>query len=260
MTTIAAPMPPSPANPLRRLLFVETITAPGQPNARGRLDETQARSLLRRAATRGYAVEATRSGGALITWTVKRLGPADGQVTTSPRSVALDPVTPARITPAVRRDLEAVDDSPGAALFLAPDARTPGHGRIRSGLYSIPPATSERLITGGLLTLGEITPARDWARDSFGAILGTYTSVRLSLVARLAMHAADHHTSTGEPRGWVSMPHSAGRQDRGGRGYDRSSWANCACHWSTFAEDRPDAARRAREHRQSRTAALITSL
>lgn len=236
-----------PAAPVRvtalpGLVFTETITTPGDADAVGRITEAHAVTLLRQSLSRQRLrarVEATRTGGALITWTRHRL---DGDaVIPVPCSITLTPITPLKITPTVRQDLRAVDRYPDlAALDLHDDPRRDGHARITSGLYSIPPAASERLLDAGLLIAGEPEPVSDrWGR------VGTRTPVSLSLGARLALH---------------SWEHSAERHDQQARLYARSSWPTCPCGWATWADDASHAARLAREHRQNETAALIATL
>lgn len=218
-------------------MFHETITSSMDGiRAETECGEDHARCLLASAVRRRYTVEATRQGGAVIVRQVH------GGTRPYQRIVTLEPVTPAgTVTATMRRDLELIGLRGAGELQAG--------GRIKAGyFYSIPPAAAARLISRGLVTV-------------------TGTSVAVSLAARLAMLAQDHHTETREPRGYVHPSDigmsSAGRNGGGGRSgltYDRSSAVSCACHWSYPAEDRDAARRRAHEHRQEVTAQFVAAL
>lgn len=204
-------------------------------------------SLLRRAVrTRRATVEARRSGGFFLQWTVHHI---TGQTATA--TITAEPLTPARLTATMRADLEAIAKHPTRAHWRA-------SGSLHTGfLGRIPPATARRLADRGLIaTEPDNTPA-----------------VRLTLAARLALLAEQHRTTTAEPRGWHrpsdylrpgEWPTSAGSPRPGGKSgktYDRHSSAGCSCrNFYELAEDRPDAARRARGHRQHVAAALVATL
>ena len=106
----------------------------------------------------------------------------------------------------------------------------------------------------------------------------------MSLAARLAMLAQDHQTTTSEPNGYIAPLDLAFKNElrggpavtittynggvgmnkpgkRAGMVYDRSSLAVCSCRgWSYPAEDRDRARRKAHEHRQEVTAAMLRTL
>ena len=105
----------------------------------------------------------------------------------------------------------------------------------------------------------------------------------MSLAARLAMLAQDHQTTTSEPAGdrhpsdmeygramitgqAFNLSTASGNVGlnkpgrRAGKMYYRDSVAACACRWSYPAEDRDHARRKAHEHRQEVTAAMIRGL
>ena len=223
-------------------MFRETITSADDSTEEGTCGEADALRLLGRAVRLGYRVEATRQGGAVV---VREI-PACTDRWQLPRrhTVTVEPVVQAgRVTGVNRLDLELIGGRGGS--WLQGD-------RIRAGyLNSIPPGAAGRLIARGLVTVAD---------DGVATV---------SLVARLAMLAQDHHTETREPRGYVrpldiGNTVSAGLNKPGGRAgkvYDRSSVASCSCRgWSYPAEDREDARRRAHEHRQEVTAALVRDL
>lgn len=215
--------------------FRETVTDADGAAAEGTCSEAHALALLRRAVRLGYRVEATRHGGAVIAREI----PAGTDQWSPPRThtVTLEPVTPAgTVTAANRIDLGIIDRRGG----LRRPAQL-NHGRIDAGLNSIPPAAAARLIDRGLVTVDG-------------------TTVTVSLIARLAMVAQDHRTETSEPRGYHREQGVIGPWRKGGCVYDRSSAAHCECRWSYPAEDRDDARRRAREHRQQAAAAMLADL
>ncbi|MGW4720671.1 hypothetical protein [Nocardia sp. NPDC004260] len=212
--------------------------------------EADATSLLRRAVrTRRATVEARRNGGFVLQWNVHHL--TGDTVTTTTATITAEPITAARLTATMRADLEHIAEHPTRARWR-PD------GSLHVGfLGRIPPAAARRLADRGLIaTEPENRPA-----------------VRLTLAARLALLAEQHRTTTAEPRGWHhpsdylrpgEWPTSAGSHRPGGKSgkvYDRHSSARCSCgEFSEFAEDRSDAARRVRGHRQHVAAALVATL
>lgn len=206
-------------------------------------DEAAALALLRRAARRGFGIQARRSGGFTIEWKAHRLSAPP-----APRLITAEPTTPARLTATMRADLEHIASG---------RARRQAGGAIRIGLSQIPPAAAARMHARGLLT----APAYDSAR------------VVLTLSARLALLAEAHRTWTKAPRGWYwpaddvrpgEWAFSAGSFRPGGKSgkqYDRTSAAGCSCkEFAEFAEDRADAARRARQHREAVAAAMLAAL
>jgi hypothetical protein len=239
-------------------MFRETITSADESSEQGSCTEAHALSLLRAAVRRGYRVEATRQGGAVIVRDV-----ATGlSVVPRHRTIILEPVTVAgTVTATMRADLDALARRDGKSPAEWRD------GRIRAGLYCIPPAAVRRLVARGLVTAS-----------------GQCGPVALTLAARLAMLATDHRTTTSKPPGYqypsdmayrdalrtgqvvtLSTPgigaiglNKPGR--RAGRAYYRDSTASCSCRWSWPAEDREDARRRARGHRQEATAAMLAEL
>lgn len=242
-------------------MFREVITSTDGSTTEGTCSEAHALSLLRRAVRRGYRVEATRAGGAVITrdvWT--------GDALPKKHVVTIEPlVSIGTITATTLSDLNAVAADRGA--YRVDQAETLFRsrvGRINAGLMSVPPSSVRRLVDGGLLVLGE--PERS---TSNGYLPETRVPVRPSLVARLALLAAAHRTSTLEPRGYhrpdLSQPYaSIGRNVGGGKAglaYDGTSAAYCSCRsWSTRVDGRDAARRRAHEHRQRVTAAMVAEL
>lgn len=237
-------------------MFNTVVTLADGTTSNGTCNETEAIRLLTKAVQRGYSVEATRSGGAVIV----RMIPASTDRWTLPRkhTVTFEPVTPVgTVTQVQRRDLVAITRRRAGSWLVK--------GRIHAGLYSIPPAAAGRLVQRGLVTING-------------------TDVSVSLVARLAMLAQDHHTTTSEPAGYrapidmafrdslvtgrpvtlVNTSVNVGLNKPGGRAgkcYYRDSLASCSCRrWSYPAEDRDDARRRAHDHRQEMTAAMVRDL
>jgi hypothetical protein len=228
-----------------QIAFRETVTSADGTTAEGMCSEAHAATLLQRAVQRGYSVEATRNGGAVI---VRTIPGASGHWTPPRRhTVTLEPVTATgKVTETMRSDLVIVGCWPaGRQLAAHLNAKT---GRIDAGFNSIPPGATRRLIDRGLVTIaGDV--------------------VTVSLAARLAMLAQDHHTETREPRGYYNSLGADGRPTAGlwtrkrFAYYDRSSVASCSCQgWSYPAEDRDDARRRAHLHRQEATAAMVREL
>lgn len=219
MTSNALPAPAA---------FYMTVTQADGTVSEGICTEAQAARSLATAARRGYRVEATRNGGAVIVRDIR------GSVVPRKHTVTLEPVAPTgKVTPAMRADLDAIAKRRAGAWLV--------RGRINAGFYSIPPASAARLVQRGLVTVEG-------------------TAVAVSIAARLAMLAQDHHTETGEPRGYHREVGVIGPWRKGGCVYDRSSVAHCACRWSYPAEDRDSARRKAHEHRQEATAALLATL
>nr|WP_202446867.1 hypothetical protein [Streptomyces sp. SID5468] len=223
--------------------------------------EDHAIVMLRRAVDRRFPLEATRTGGLVITRDVW----STGSSTPSRRTVSLEPAKPLGVmTPTMRQDLEAIADSDRA--YRVDKAEMPFRdrvGRIMLGFYSVPPAAARRLVERGMVVLG--LPYED---TSHGRLKEIRTPVRVVLAARLAMLAADHRTSTGEPRGYV-YPADIGMSGtvglckpgrRSGRVYDGSSVASCTCGWSQWTEDREVARRVAREHRREMASAALKRL
>ncbi|WP_331761029.1 hypothetical protein OG225_43150 (plasmid) [Nocardia sp. NBC_01377] len=234
--------PPALAAAPGPLLFLVTRTVEDTTTAT--YDEPAALSLLRRAARRGFSIQAHRSGGFRIQWQAHRVG-----APSTPRTITAEPMTPARLTATMRADLE--DIAARARVRRAPD------GTIRFGLSRIPRAATARLHARGLLT----APADDPAR------------VVVTLSARLALLAEAHRTWTKAPRGWYrpaddirpgEWAFSAGSFRPGGKSgkaHDRTSSAGCSCkQFAEFAHDRADAARRARQHREAVAAAMLAEL
>ena len=223
-------------------MFRSTVTSSDGTTSEGTSSEADAWRTLRTAVRRGYSVEATRQGGAIIVREIPHAG--DTWQPARKHTVTLEPVTHAgTVTATMRGDLDAI--ARWGRSRLTGD-------RIRAGfIYGIPPAATARLMQRGLVTVDGET-------------------VSVSLVARLAMLAQDHHTETREPRGYVH-PSDIGADyagaglnkpgRRAGKILDRSSVASCSCRrWSYPAEDRDNARRRAHEHKQEVTAAMVRAL
>ncbi|MDN3056877.1 hypothetical protein PH213_20445 [Streptomyces sp. SRF1] len=225
-------------------MFRETITHAGGITE-GSASEAHARYLLRRAVNRGYDVEATEAGGAVITWTVRRLGPGGGNVIEEPRSIALAPLAPAgALTGRTVEDLEAIHASNRARY-----AEHDGRRVIVAGFFRVPPMATARLRARSLVTED---PDR---------------RVRLTLAARLALLARAHRTRTTEPRGWQRPADigldSAGLNRPGRRNglvYDRISAVLCSCgQLAAHGDGRDDARRLATQHRREAAAAFIVA-
>lgn len=145
-------------------MFAETLVHAGG-TTEGHASEAHAFQLVRRALRRGYTVTPTAAGGAVITWTARRL--QGGGVAEEARSVTLAPHTPAgELTEAVCAALAVVDRSP-AALPAVQGGRTV----IRAGVQCVGPGMTSRLY-GHRLVVEE------------------RGRVRLTLVAYLALLAA----------------------------------------------------------------------
>jgi hypothetical protein len=77
---------------------------------------------------------------------------------------------------------------------------------------------------------------------------------RCETAAPPAMPSVEHKTCTSQPHGWLEYSDGSCRFDKRGRPVrDPSSWAICSCGWVGAGRDRPDARRRAREHREQAT-------
>ncbi|GAA5070475.1 hypothetical protein [Streptomyces similanensis] len=242
-------------------MFRETITSADGSTATGTATEAHARALLRTAVRRGYRVEATRTGGVIIERDVW-----DGSRIPKKRTVALEPVTPlGNITPTIRGDLDVIAARDAYLVTGAEGTFMGRNGRIAAGLHGIPPAAAKRLIGRGLVVLGE-----PYEATSNGYMPETRTPVRVSLAARLALHAQAHRTRTSEPLGYVRPADvgmggiTAGLNKGGRRGgliYDGSSAASCTCReWTGTFEQRMFALDAARRHRQAATANFARTL
>ncbi|MEU5834507.1 hypothetical protein ABZ820_12655 [Streptomyces diacarni] len=225
-------------------MFRETIHHAGGVTE-GTASEAHALYLLRRAARRGYDIEVTKAGGALITWTARLFGRRDGEVIEEARSIELAPHLPvgAALTDATVRDLTDIHEA-RRPCYADENGR-----RVISlnGFCRIPPAATARLRARGLV-----------AEDGDGR-------VRLTLTARLGLLARAHRTRTTEPRGWhypadIGMA-SAGLCKPGRRSgllYDRGSAAVCSCgQIAAYGDGRDEARRRAADHRREITRAFI---
>lgn len=142
-------------------MFAETFIHAGGI-AQGPATEAHALQLIRRAFQRGHTVDATREGGAVITWTARRA--VGGDVVEQGRSVSLTPDTPiGEVTAAVRGYLLTLHTAPSAIPGV-----TDGRRVIRAGLQVIPAAATSHLF-------GRRLVVEEGGR------------VRLTLVARLAL-------------------------------------------------------------------------
>ncbi|WTW95434.1 hypothetical protein OG216_19525 [Streptomycetaceae bacterium NBC_01309] len=224
-------------------MFHETVTHAGG-TSKGTASEAHALMLLRRAHRRGYAIEATREGGARITWT-RAVYPV-GHVH---RSIILTPEMPVgTLTDAVVRDLGLIA-SARPARYVESDA---GRRMILAGLTEISPMATALLRARRLITADD------------------HDTVRLTLSARLGLVARAHGTRTSEPMGWarpsdIGMHSLTAGLNRPGRraGVLRSSAsvATCTCGaLSAHGGDRDEARRLALAHRHEMTAAFVASL
>jgi len=227
------------------IAFRETVTSADGSTEEGTCTEAQASRLLATAVRRGYTVEATRNGGAVIVRTIP--GTADHWTPTRRHTVTLEPLAEAgKVTDTMRSDLVIIGLWPAGRNLAA--RLNAGTGRIDAGLNSIPRGAAKRLIERGLVTV-------------------TGDAVTVSLSARLAMLAQDHRTETSEPPGYYNSLGADGRPEPGlwtrkrFARHDSTSVASCSCRgWSYPAEDREDARRRAHGHRQEATAAMLRAL
>ncbi|WP_128378529.1 hypothetical protein [Streptomyces cavernae] len=237
-------------------MFHEIVTHADGSTGHGTATEAYALSLLRKAVRRDCRMEATRTGGIVITRDLWR-----GRVVPDHHIVALEPAKPVnRLTPAVRRDLEAVLAAPDA--YVVNQAEQPFRarvGRLWARFVSLAPGTVARLVEGGLLVLGE-----PYAATSNGFLSEQRRPVRVSLAARLAMGAQAHRTRTTEPNGYVhaadiGLPPGSGRNvGQKVLVYDASSAVGCSCRsWSKMAEHRDVARLYVREHREQMTRELV---
>jgi hypothetical protein len=220
-------------------VYRETITHAGGTTD-GTASEAHARMLLVRAVRRGYTVEATATGGAVITWTRALFGPGANSAVTAHRAIHLHPVTPVgALVDAVRDDLARIDGDHHAAYELDRDRRV-----ITGLVWRIPPYTTARLRARSLVT----------EQDGH---------VRLTLTALLGLLAHEHRTTTTEPEGW-HRPHSyehAGLNRPGRRAgmmLSTASAAVCTCRaLSAMGGTREDARRLGRDHRRAVAAAFV---
>ncbi|MYX36521.1 MULTISPECIES: hypothetical protein [unclassified Streptomyces] len=142
----------------------------------GTATEAHAMMLLQRGQRRGCHIEATRAGGALVSWTRLQFGPVDGQVDTVARSIKLTPVTPLTSIlrgGTVRHDLATIDAHSRSRWESARSRRV-----VVVGLDGIEAVTGEALHRDGLVT--EAPGGR----------------VRLTLAARLGLLAYEHRRRT----------------------------------------------------------------
>ncbi|MEU0275554.1 hypothetical protein [Streptomyces sp. NPDC006307] len=210
----------------------------------GTASEQHATMLLTTARRRGYDVEFTPAGGALITWTRHLFGPGEGSVVRAERSIELEPVTPVgALSATTRLDLHLIAGD-RHARYVEKDGR-----RVISGLlWEIPAFTTARLGARGL-------------------VVEDGDQLRLSLTARLALLAQQHRTRTTPPQGWYRPPASdpygsAGLNRPGGRAgmlRDGGSAATCSCGaLSGWGGDRDEARRLTRDHRRAVAAAFVS--
>ncbi|MBT2490614.1 hypothetical protein J7E96_19265 [Streptomyces sp. ISL-96] len=209
----------------------------------GAANEQHATMLLTSAVRRGYDVEFTPAGGALITWTRHLFGAGGNSAVRADRSISLEPFTPVGALSDTARDDLALIAGDRHARYDEQDGRRV----IRGLVWQIPAFTTARLRARGLVV-------EDGDR------------LRLSLTARLGLLAQAHRTSTTAPNGWyrpsAADPYgSAGLNRPGGRAgmlRDSGSAATCACgELSGWGGDRDEARRLTRDHRRAVAAAFI---
>ncbi|MEU3137004.1 hypothetical protein ABZ691_30075 [Streptomyces sp. NPDC006854] len=239
-------------------MFTKTITHADGDTATEKSSEADALRLLRTAVRRGYRVEATRNGGAIV----ERDIPDGRSIVPRTRTVTLKPVTPVgTLTATVRECLNDISVCAAYRIDVAEREFRDRVGRILASFGAAAPAAAARLVARGLVVLGE-----PYESTSNGYLPEARTPVRVSLAARLAMHAQDHRTHTIAPAGYLRPAGAglvtAGRQaPRGGLVYSRASAAGCTCRtWSATGDGRDDARRLAQGHRQQQTAEFIRTL
>lgn len=167
-------------------MFVETIRhAAG--TTQGTATEAHTLMLLRRALQQGSTVEATRDGGAHITWT----RPA-GTSTTAIRFITLTPAAdPAPLDETILPYLAVIASGEAWA-----DTRTDGSPVIRTFLNEVTPGAAARLRARQLVTEQ-----------------GAHHSVRLTLSGGLGLVAAHHRTTTAGTRAACSCGFSEHHHD-----------------------------------------------
>lgn len=223
-------------------MYRETINHAGG-TTEGTASEAHALTLLRRAAHRGYDVEATREGGALITWTALNFAPDGETVVRSSRSITLTPQMPVgNLTDTMIRDLAALDEYPHTRYAVEAGRRV-----TVAGFHRVPAFATARYRARGLLR-----------EEPSGR-------VRLSLTARLGLLTLTHRTRTTAPEGW-HRPVGAGMVSAGlsrpgrraGLLYSGVSAAVCSCGaLAAYGDDRGMARLLARGHRQEVARAFI---
>ncbi|MFF4388567.1 hypothetical protein ACFY0G_17570 [Streptomyces sp. NPDC001552] len=153
-------------------MFRETVVHAGG-TTEGTASEAHLLMTLRRAVRRGYGIEATREGGALVTWTRAEYS---GQ--TAERAVLFAPQKPvAALTEALAQDLHLINDM-GPAKY---EENAQGRRVIRVGFLEFSPMATAHLRARQMV-----------ATDQHG-------TVRLTMTARLSLLAAKHLTTTTEP-------------------------------------------------------------
>ncbi len=133
-------------------MFMRTITHADGERATGTATEADALRLLRTAVRRGFRVEVTRSGGAIIERDMY-----DGR-STLPRThtVKLEPVTPVgKLTATVRECLSDIARREAFRIDAAEPEFRHQVGRISAGLRGVGPAAATRLVDRGLVVLGK---------------------------------------------------------------------------------------------------------
>ncbi|MFE7214574.1 hypothetical protein ACFU93_32460 [Streptomyces sp. NPDC057611] len=106
-------------------MFTEKITSESGSESRGTATEVHALSLLRRSYNRGYAITATREGGALIRW--RKVNPAASGAL---RSISLRPHTEVgELSEETRRNLAVIDSVRVARYARSIEAPAAGSSR-----------------------------------------------------------------------------------------------------------------------------------
>jgi hypothetical protein len=147
-------------------MFTETVTSPDEVST-GNVSEVHALTLLRRACNRGYAIEALRTGGAVIRWS----SAGGGRGARRAHSLTLTPHLPVTPDDLDLSNLRIIDAVPVVRYGASDRYAMPV---IAAGTYEIRPAQAERLVDQGFLL-----------HDREG-------NIRLTLVARLTLLAAEH--------------------------------------------------------------------
>lgn len=154
-------------------MFNETVTHAGGGST-GTANETHVLMLMRRALNRGYAMEATREGGASIRWTRIDLTTH----TSVGRSILLTPQLP----------VDGLADSVRALLALID---------LGDATYDVHP--DRRIIAAGGIELSAAETSRLRARRLVA--VDDKNRVRLTLAARLGLLAHDHIQAGGKADG-----------------------------------------------------------
>jgi hypothetical protein len=152
---------------------------------------------------------------------------------------------------------------PAPGVTVAASGSPYNHFNCSRGCSNAPLTLADReLITGrSLAQLDEETGVSfcadclaDLPADGYEALFHVCGSPEPATIPEVV----EHKTRTTQPSGYQCLPGSDIRMSdkRGRLRHDRSSWAICTCGWVSAGRDRPDARRRAREHREEQAAPI----